>query len=57
MAGKGFERKNAKLTLVTILGFWTQYFFLFYCLALAGVTAGLLILKRGTGNFGDMWGA
>ena len=43
---KGFERKNAKLTLVTILGFWTQYFFLFYCLALAGVTAGLLILKK-----------
>lgn len=43
---KGFERKNAKLTLVTVLGFWTQYFFLFYCLALAGVTAGLLIVKK-----------
>ena len=43
---KGFERKNAKLTLVTVLGFWTQYFFLFYCLTLAGVTAGLLVVKK-----------
>lgn len=43
---KGFEMKNGKLTLVTVLGFWTQYFFLFYCLALAGVTAVLLLVKK-----------
>lgn len=43
---KGFEKKNGKLTLVTVLGFWTQYFFLFYCLALAGVTAVLLLVKK-----------
>lgn len=32
-----FDRKNGKLILVTVLGFWTQYFFLFYCLLLAAV--------------------
>lgn len=30
-----FDRKNAGLILVTLSGFWTQYFFLFYCLLLA----------------------
>ena len=30
-----FDRENACLILVTLLGFWTQYFFLFYCLLLA----------------------
>lgn len=38
----GFGRKNQWLILVTLLGFWTQYFFLFYCLMLAAVTAALL---------------
>lgn len=38
---KGFERKNVPLILVTAIGFWTQYFFLFYCMTLALV---LLIL-------------
>ena len=32
-----FDRKNVGLIFVTLLGFWTQYFFLFYCLLLAGV--------------------
>ena len=30
-----FDRGNAGLILVTLSGFWTQYFFLFYCLLLA----------------------
>lgn len=37
-----FGRKNKLLILVTVLGFWTQYFFLFYCLILAAVTVPLL---------------
>lgn len=44
--GNGFGRKNKGLAAVTMLGFWTQYFFLFYCLALAAVTAGLLAAKK-----------
>lgn len=35
--GKGFEKKNVGLILVTVLGFWTQYFFLFYCISLSAV--------------------
>lgn len=38
-----FARKNRLLILVTALGFWTQYFFLFYCLLLALATVILLI--------------
>lgn len=41
-----FAGKNGRLAAVTVLGFWTQYFFLFYCLALAAVTAGLLTVRR-----------
>lgn len=37
-----FTRKNGLLIWITMLGFWTQYFFLFYCLALAAVTAVIL---------------
>jgi hypothetical protein len=40
---KGFGRKNGILILVTVLGFLTQYFFLFYCLILAAVTAVCLL--------------
>lgn len=36
--GKDFTKKNKLLILVTAMGFWTQYFFLFYCLLLALVT-------------------
>ena len=43
----GFDRKNKGLIAVTVLGFLTQYFFLFYCILLAAVTAaGLLCSKR-----------
>ncbi|MCI8528302.1 MAG: hypothetical protein HFH82_03980 [Lachnospiraceae bacterium] len=42
----GFEEKNGLLALVTMLGFWTQYFFLFYCLTLAAVTVGLFIVRK-----------
>lgn len=43
---KGFEKKNKALIAVTVLGFWTQYFFLFYCLLLAAVTAVLLFVRK-----------
>ncbi len=38
--------RNAGLILVTACGFWTQYFFLFYCLLLAGVTAAVLLRSK-----------
>lgn len=37
-----FSKKNRLLIAVTVCGFLTQYFFLFYCLILAAVTAFLL---------------
>lgn len=40
-----FERRNFLLILVTLLGFWTHYFFLFYCMLLAALT-GVLLLRR-----------
>lgn len=43
---RGFEKHNVGLILVTALGFWTQYFFLFYCILLAG-TVCVLLLKDG----------
>lgn len=39
---QGFDGKNKLLILTTVMGFWTQYFFLFYCLPLALITAILL---------------
>ena len=43
----GFDRSNKGLIAIAVLGFLTQYFFLFYCLLLAAVTtAGLLCSKR-----------
>jgi len=33
--GRNFDKKNKLLIFVTVLGFWTQYFFLFYCIALS----------------------
>lgn len=41
-----FERHNKLLIFVTIMGFLTQYFFLFYCLVLAFVTAVLLLSAK-----------
>lgn len=46
LGGKGFAEGNKLLILVTALGFWTQYFFLFYCLTLAAVTAVILWRQR-----------
>ena len=43
---QGFGSRNKLLIMVTMLGFWTQYFFLFYCLALAAVTVVLLIVRK-----------
>ena len=43
---KEFDKKNLLLILVTIGGFLTQYFFLFYCLVLAFVTAVLLFVYK-----------
>ena len=48
-----FERKNKLLILVTTLGFWTQYFFLFYCLLLALVTVVLLAQRK---SWRRLWG-
>lgn len=41
-----FGKKNKLLIAVTVLGFWTQYFFLFYCLILAAVTGALLFAGK-----------
>lgn len=43
---KGFEKRNGRLLAVTVLGFLTQYFFLFFCLALAAATVGLLAARK-----------
>lgn len=45
-SGRDFTRQNKGLILVTMLGFWTQYFFLFYCLLLALVTV-IVLLREG----------
>lgn len=45
-SGTDFTGKNKLLILVTALGFWTQYFFLFYCLLLALVTV-IVLLREG----------
>lgn len=42
LGGSDFTEKNKLLIVVTVLGFWTQYFFLFYCLILAAVTVVIL---------------
>lgn len=43
---KEFEQHNGGLILVTMLGFWTQYFFLFYCILLAATVCVLLAYHR-----------
>ena len=44
---QGFIKGNKLLIAVTVLGFLTQYFFLFYCLTLAAVTA-VILWRRGS---------
>ena len=48
LAGRSEKKDatNALLILITVLGFWTQYFFLFYCLILAAVTAIVLFVQK-----------
>lgn len=41
-----FDRHNLWLILITAFGFWTQYFFLFYCILLAAVAAACLLRSR-----------
>lgn len=43
---RSFDRHNKGLIAVTLLGFWTQYFFLFYCVLLAAVALILLLSKK-----------
>ena len=45
-ARRSFEKDNKLLIAVTALGFWTQYFFLFYCIILAAVTAVILLRRK-----------
>lgn len=44
----GFLKRNKGMIAVTVLGFLTQYFFLFYCLLLAALTAVLLFAEKRT---------
>lgn len=44
----GFARKNKGLIALTVLGFLTQYFFLFYCILLAAVMAAILLYHHRT---------
>ena len=41
-----YAANNKLLIVVTILGFWTQYFFLFYCLTLSLLTMLMLLYKK-----------
>lgn len=41
-----FQKHNKGLILVTLLGFLTQYFFLFYCILLAAVVSVLLVREK-----------
>lgn len=41
-----YDHHNLRLILITALGFWTQYFFLFYCILLAAVTTVALARSR-----------
>ena len=43
---RGFAGSNLALIVVTVLGFWTQYFFLFYCMIMAAVTVTLLLWQK-----------
>ncbi len=47
-----FDRDNRGLAAVTVLGFWTQYFFLLYCIWLAAAVAALLLKSK---RFREFW--
>lgn len=46
-----YDRRNLRLILITALGFWTQYFFLFYCILLAAVAAVALLRSKRVKEF------
>lgn len=46
MRNLDFHRHNKGLVLVTLAGFWTQYFFLFYCIPLAALVCVLLFSRK-----------
>lgn len=48
-----FTKHNKWLIAVTVMGFWTQYFFLFYCIGLAAVMVILLWKEK---KYKDMFG-
>lgn len=50
---KDFAHHNKWLITVTVLGFWTQYFFLFYCIGLAAAVMVLLLKKK---DYRNLWG-
>lgn len=52
--GRSFDRHNKGLIAVTLMGFWTQYFFLFYCIILAAAVGALLLLSKRVREFGYM---
>jgi hypothetical protein len=41
-----FDPHDRRIIVVTVLGFWTQYFFLFYCITLALVTSVMIWKER-----------
>ncbi len=43
---KSFDRHNKGIIAVTVMGFWTQYFFLFYCMILAAAVGVLLLSSK-----------
>ena len=45
---EGFNGKELILTAVTVLGFLTQYFFLFYCISLAVTMTVILLMEKRT---------
>lgn len=48
---RSFDRYNKGLIAVTVMGFWTQYFFLFYCITLAAVVGILLLVSKRSREF------
>ncbi len=49
---KEFTSHNKSLIAITVLGFWTQYFFLFYCILLVAVLVCLLWKEK---RIKEMW--
>lgn len=48
---RSFDRRNKGLIAVALMGFWTQYFFLFYCIILAAAVGVLLLSSKRVREF------